>query len=311
MKKKLVILVIFLLVTGIGTYAIYSKDNVTLMLDYIPNTNYSGIYVALDKGYYNDEGMDLKILETSDVGVETLVGEGAVDYGISYEENVLLARENNINIKSIYAMLEQNTSGLISKKSKNINSVSDMSGKNYCGWGSDVEEAIIKYVNPKINYTISSSTFIQSDDKNCDLYWVFEGWDKIEVDLENVNYDYFSFKDLGINEYTPVIITSDDKIKNNKEEVTKFIRATIKGYEDVLEDPKEAVKIFLKYNPEYDEEFITSSINYLVNYYGNGKIADNVWESLEKILRDNEIIKKNNEEYYTNEFVDEYYKSSK
>ncbi len=318
--------ILFLIVISLITFTGCTNDNltkVTLMLDYTPNTNHTGIYVADKLGYFQEEGIDLEIIDTGSNGVEQAVSTGSVDFGISYQENLTMSNDKGLkNLKSIYAILNENTSGLISSKDKNILKPSDLKGKTYCGWGSDVESAIVKYV-AKIGYVedkdikiVNGGTdFLRSTDDNCDYFWEFKGWSGIEANLEKKEFNWISLKDLGLDWYTPIIITSDEFIKDNKEIVQSFVNAIIKGYTYAANNPKEASDIFLKYNKSYDKEFIKASQKYLSRYYlSDSSIAgyqkENMYKDFTKFLKDNKIIKDvDYKNLYTNEFIDNYYQS--
>ncbi len=300
-----------------------NKDltKVTLMLDYTPNTNHTGLYVAKKLGYYKDEGIDLEIVDTATSGVEQAVSKGAVDFGISYQENLTMSYDKGLkNLKSIYAILKENTSGLISYKEKNIIKPEDLKDKTYCGWGSEVESSIIKYVAKKGNLEekdlkiVNGGTdFLRSNKNDCDYFWEFKGWAATEANLENKDFNWISLKDLGLDWYTPIIITSDEYISNNKDIVQSFINATIKGYTYAANNPKDASDIFLKYNETYDKDFIEASQKYLSRYYLNdsslaGFQEDHIYKNFTKFLKENKIIKDvDYKNIYTNDFINEYY----
>ena len=98
---------------------------VTLILDYVPNTNHTGIYVAQEKGYFEEEGITLNIVEPgNDQTSATLVGAGRGEFGVSYQEDVTYARtaEDPLPIRAIATVIKHNTSGFVSAASKDINS---------------------------------------------------------------------------------------------------------------------------------------------------------------------------------------------
>ena len=118
---------------------------VKVLLDWTPNTNHTGLYVAQAKGYFKEQGLDVEIAQPGDA-VDTLVATGQADFGVSYQEQVTLARTNNVPVVSIGAIIQHNTSGFASLKERNITSVKDWEGKTYGGWGSPSEKAVIESV---------------------------------------------------------------------------------------------------------------------------------------------------------------------
>lgn len=134
-------------------------EKVTLVLDYTPNTNHTGIYLAKEKGYYKDQGIDLEIIQPSDSDSATLVASDKAQFGVSYQEDVTyaLTREKDpLPVKAIATIIQHNTSGFAAPVEKNIKTAKDFEGKTYGGWGSPSEEAIIKLAMEKKGQTLVS-----------------------------------------------------------------------------------------------------------------------------------------------------------
>ncbi|EPZ62385.1 NMT1/THI5 like family protein [[Clostridium] sordellii ATCC 9714] len=91
-----------------------------MVLDWTPNTNHTGLYVALEKGYFKDEGLNVEIVQPSEGGASTLVATGKADFGISYQEEVTFAKTSKdpLPIKAVATILQHNTSGFASPKEK-------------------------------------------------------------------------------------------------------------------------------------------------------------------------------------------------
>ena len=113
------------------------KTDVTVILDYVANTNHTGMYVALDQGYYDEAGLNVNIVEPTEGATATLVAVGKGDFGISYQEDVTvaLASKDALPIKAIAALIQHNTSGFVTYADKDIHSPKDFEGKTYAGWG--------------------------------------------------------------------------------------------------------------------------------------------------------------------------------
>ncbi len=117
---------------------------VKFMLDWVPNTNHTGIFVASDKGYFADEGLDVQIITPGEVYPEAAVAGGAADFGISFQESVTLARAEGARIVSIAAVLQHNTSGFASPAALNVTDPADFEGLRYGAWGSPSEIPTLK-----------------------------------------------------------------------------------------------------------------------------------------------------------------------
>ncbi len=295
-------------------------EKVTLMLDYTPNTNHTGIYVAEELGYYEDEGIDLEIIQPTDVATESAVATGAAQFGISYGENVAMFDNGEDSLESIYAILNTNTSGFLSKKEKNITRPRDFEGKTYCGWGSAIESSLIETLveqdggDPsQVNImTTSAASGIYIPDE-CDFIWSYEGWDKVNFDLNGIPVNYIPFTDYGVDWYTPVIITSNEYIESNPETVQGFISATQKGYQYAAKYPVESANMFadLTSDTDTDRELIEASQEFVSQYYQTGDQPfgyqdPEVWSDFTDWLVDKQIIdQQDSTKFYTNQFIEE------
>ncbi len=143
MKKFCTVLLMlgFVLVTFTGCGQEPEKENdqadltkVTVMLDWTTNTNHTGLYVAKDKGYYKEQGLDVEILQSGEPGPAQLVAAGKIDFGISYQEGVTNARSSDMPLVSLAAVIQHNTSGFASLKEANITRPKDLEGKRYGGF---------------------------------------------------------------------------------------------------------------------------------------------------------------------------------
>lgn len=233
-------------------------EDITVILDYVANTNHTGMYVALDQGYYQEEGLNVKIVEPTEGATATLIAVGKGDFGISYQEDVTIAltADDPLPIKAIATIIQHNTSGFATYADKNIQSPKDFEGKIYAGWGGPGEEAVLKAVMAQDGGDFSKLTMVISDGSGfealkdkADIMWFFEAWDNVKCKLNDfpINYTLVRELDSRLDYYTPVIIASNDTLENRPDTVRKFLAATTKGYEYVISNPKESAEILQKY----------------------------------------------------------------
>lgn len=311
MKKVSGLLVGFLLLlAGCGANS-DGLTSVDLILDYTPNTNHTGIYVAEKLGYYADAGLDVNIIQPSETATESLVSKNQAEFGISVGENVAAFNEDSPQkLTSIYSLYPHNYSGFASVTDKNIKTPKDFENKTYCGWGSNVESAIIDALMKSVGADPSTVKFKTSDlgfealsSTECDFMWVYEGWDLVNMEQKGIDYNYVPLLDYNLDWYTPVIVTSEDYLNKNPEIVKSFLEATKKGYQYAIENPKESADIFLEANPEFDKDFIYASQDKVSTTYSKDGYQDpEVWKSFIQFLIDHEIISADNdpESYYKN-----------
>lgn len=300
-----------------------ASEKVTVILDYVANTNHTGMYAALDQGYYKDAGLDVEIIEPTEGATATLIAVGKGDFGISYQEDVTVAltSDDPLPIKAIAAIIQHNTSGFASHIERNILSPKDFEGKTYAGWGGPGEEAVLKAVMAKngadfskLNYIISDGSGVEALKDKVDLLWTYEAWDNVTCQLSDIPINYMELRTLDerLDYYTPVIIAGTSTLENRPELAEKFLAATAKGYEFAMEHPAESAAILQKYAPDYDLEMLTLSQEYLSAKYAEdaprwGEMKDEVWDNYTDFLMEYGVIDTAipAADCYTNEFLPE------
>ena len=298
-------------------------DEVTVILDYVANTNHTGMYVALDQGLYEAEGLKVNIVEPTEGATATLVAVGKGDFGISYQEDVTiaLASKDPLPIKAIATIIQHNTSGFATYADKDIKSPKDFEGKTYAGWGGPGEEAVIKAVMTqdgadfsKLNMVISDGSGFAALKDQVDIMWFFEGWDVVKCKLADFPINYMELRQLDerLDYYTPVIITNDELAESNPDLVKRFLKATSEGYEYAIENPKESAEILHKYAPDYDMDLLNDSQEYLSAKYAEdadrwGEMKDEVWDNYTDFMVEYGVIDEAipASDCYTNEFLPE------
>lgn len=329
MKKKIIAVLIICLAAVLVFSGCSGEDDsmldpTTVILDWTPNTNHTGLYVALENGYFEEEGLDVDIQQPMEGSSTTLVAAGQGDFGVSYQEDVTyaLTSDDPLPVRAIATIIQDNTSGFASRVTENIASVKDFEGKVYGGWGSPSEEAILEAImtsagadySTLVNVNIGADDFFAATEKEIDIVWIFEGWTGVEAQLRGVDLNYVSLKDLDsdLNYYTPILVTNNALIQSDPEKVESFLRATQKGYAYAIENPDEAAAILLKYAPELDEELVVASQKYLADEYMRGVerwglMEEDVWKNYAEFLMENGLLEKelNLEDAYTNEFLPE------
>lgn len=283
---------------------------VTFLLDWTPNTNHTGLYVAKEKGFFKEQGLDVTIQTPPTTGAAPLVGAGKAEFGIDAQDTMApaLTAEAPLPVTAIAAILQHNTSGIISRKGEGLDKPKGMEGKQYATWDNPVEKAMIKQVVEKDGGDFAKVKLIPNNitnevaalmTKQADAIWIYYGWSGINAELNKLDFDYFAFKDLEptFDYYTPVIITSDDFLKKDPETVKKFLAAAAKGYEFAAKNPEEAGDILVKSAPELDPELVKASQKWLADQYlADGKAWGTMdagrWDGFYKWLFDNKLIPK-------------------
>jgi ABC-type nitrate/sulfonate/bicarbonate transport system substrate-binding protein len=234
-----------------------SVTSVSLALDWTPNTNHTGIYVALAKGWYKEEGIDLKILPYSEAASpESLILSGKADLGIGSAEGVVGAAAAGQPIVSVAAIISKDTSALVTLKESGITSPKMLDGKKYAGYGASYEAPVISKVIQSDggkgdfqNITTNVFGLEAVLAKQADFAWMFEGWEVVDAQLRGVELNVIPVTKFGVpDRYTPVIETSTDLLKSKGDALKRFMKATGRGFEFAITNPKESADLLISAN---------------------------------------------------------------
>jgi ABC-type nitrate/sulfonate/bicarbonate transport system substrate-binding protein len=273
------LLVITILVGACGSTAPEGATPVKFMLDWVPNTNHTGIFVAREMGYFEDAGLDVEIIEPGEVYPEAAVASGAADFGISFQESVTLARAEGASIVSIAAVLQHNTSGFASPAALHVTSPADFEGLRYGAWGSPSETPTLKalmegsgadFDKVEIVTTGFSDPIALVAAGEVDLVWIYYGWEGIQAEVRGMHLDVVMMQDYFDRVpdfYTPVVITNESIIDDRPEVVEALLEALSRGYIFTVEHPDEAADILLSAVPELDSTLVKRSQIWLSDYY--------------------------------------------
>ena len=253
---------------------------VTFVLDWTPNTNHTGVYVAIANGYYEQAGLEVEVVQGPDDGADALVASGEADFGVSFQDTMAayVSGDDVLPVTAIAAIAQHNTSGIISRADKGIESPADMCGHSYATWELPIEQGVIERCVEDdggdfdevelIPSTVTDEVSALENDQ-VDTIWVYWGWAGLACELAELDTNYFAFADIDetFDYYTPLIIANDELIESDPDTVQAFIDATRKGYEDAVADPDAAAEILLEAAPELDEELVYASQEYLSGEY--------------------------------------------
>ena len=306
-SKILILCLILVLAVSCGK----SKNNqkIKIVLDWVPNTNHTGLYVAKDLGYFKEAGLDVEIVQPPEGSTTALIGAGGAEFGISFQDTLAksFAKENPVPVTAVAAILQHNTSGIISLKEKGIDSPKKLEGKKYATWEDNIEQAILKKLVTDdkgdfskvklIPYTITDVvTGLKTD---VDAVWVYYAWDGIATERAGLQTNFLKIRDYGeeLDYYSPVIIANNDFLKKNPEIAKKVLKAIKKGYEYAMKNPEESAKILVKNSPELDINLVTASQKWISKEYQSdakewGIIDGNRWNRFYEWLYKNKAVER-------------------
>ncbi|MBE6789582.1 MAG: ABC transporter substrate-binding protein [Ruminococcaceae bacterium] len=283
MKK--IISVALVLIMMCGVFASCTKteadtEKITFVLDWTPNTNHTGIYVAEKLGYFAEEGLSVEIAQPPEDSSVVLTASGKADFSISFQDSLAAAftGDEPLPVTAVAAVVQHNTSGIISRKGEGMDRPAGLEGHSYATWNGSIELATLEAVVNKDGGDFSKVELIPSTvtdevsalkTKSVDSIWVFYGWAGVKAELEDLPTDYFEFRDIDpvFDYYTPVLIAGNDFLEKRPEAAKKFVKAVSKGYEYAVNHPEEAAEILLEAAPELDRELVLASQKYLSAEY--------------------------------------------
>ena len=330
MKKWLPCLLVLLVLVGCSNKSVSDPtaeqeensdlEKVTVVLDWTPNTNHTGLYVAQENGYFEEQGLDVEIIMPGEAGADQLVAAGKAEFGVGYQEGVTEARVQDVPIVSIGAVIQHNTSGFASMADKNITSPKDFEGKTYGGWGAPLEHAVLASlmladgadVNELDIINIGDTDFFTATKRDIDFAWIFYAWTGIEAELrgEEINMIYLTDYSDKLDYYTPVLTTNEKMIEENPDIVKSFMAAASNGYAYSIEHPDDAADILIQAVPDLDPELVKKSQEWLASKYQDdaprwGEQKLEIWENYADWMFEKGLLEKELDvtKAFTNEFL--------
>ena len=282
MKKVLALILALTMLLALTACGGKEEETITFVLDWTPNTNHTGIYVALQKGWFEEAGLKVDVVQPPEGGSALLVASGKAQFAVTAQDSIApaLTGENAMPLTTVAAILQHNTSGIVSRAGEGMDTPKGLEGHKYATWDSPVEKATIRQVMAadggdfdKVELIPSTVTDEVSALKSGDVdaIWIFYGWAGIACEVAGLPIDYFDFADFDpvLDFYTPIIVSNNDWLADNPETAKAFLAALSRGYEYAAEHPKEAADILMEAAPELksNAELVYRSQEYLAGEY--------------------------------------------
>ncbi len=231
---------------------------ITFCLDWTPNTNHTGLYVAKARGLFEKAGLDVTIVQPPQAGAVQACASGQAQFSIDAQDTLApaLVSDTPIGVTAVAAILQHNTSGIMSSKGQGMDRPAGIAGKTYLTWNSPTELAIMQHVVEtdggdwsKVSVIPNTVTEEAQDVRqNPDhAIWVFYGWGGVNAEVSKIPVDFFFFKDIDavFDYYTPVIIANDAFLKEQPDAAKAFLAAAAEGYAWAAAHPEEAAQILI------------------------------------------------------------------
>ena len=228
-----------------------------VVLDWYPNALHAFLYVAIDKGYYEEEGLKVNIRFPSNANdAISLVAAGQADIGLYYQQDVIQARAGqNVPVKSIGAVVQGPLNIVLSLQEKNITKPEDLVGKTIGYAGTELSEALVRSIMEYAGADYSDVTMV---DVGFDLMssmttgnvdatiGCLVNHEVPQMEEEGFAVNWFDLDNYGVpTYYEGIFLANDEMIANDSDTLAAFLRASARGFADMKADPEAALATLL------------------------------------------------------------------
>lgn len=300
-------------------------EKINIQLKYAHQAQFAGIYMALEKGYYQDENLDVQLTEGGG-GVDLVapVVNGEAQFGIAASDLVLVKRAQGVKIKAIAAIYRRSAAIFASKADSGIKRPHDMVGKRIAVLSENAREYEfqLRAMLNKLDLDTSDMVLLPLDhhyqeflDGTIDVTGAYITGGYLRLKSQGIDLNLIWPSDYGIDFYSDTIFVNESLLERNPDLALKFLRATLKGWNDAIRDIQKSVEITMRYSKITDKglqmEMMKAQLPLI--YTGDdhiGWMTDSVWSGMNDILFEQGVIKKplsDIHSVYTMELLQEIY----
>ncbi len=283
------------------------RTPVRFALDWTPNTNHTGLFVAMQQGWFDEAGIDVQILPFNTALPETIVDAGNAEFGISFQDSTSAAQASGADIVSVMAVLQHWATAIgVRADRADLTSPKDLDGKTYAGFGGPTEEPLLRTVirdaggtGEFTTVTLGTSAYEALYSGDVDFTIPFLAWEGIEAEHNGTPMRYFKYTDYGFPDaYSIVVIGDRSWLTEHPEAGRAFVQALQRGYQFAADHPDEAARMLIDANPGAftDESLVTESQRLLSSQYMknvDGTVGPQTlqqWSAYGKFLYDNGLL---------------------
>ncbi len=281
-------------------------DSVVFMLDWTPNVNHVGIFVAQAGGFFERENLQVDIAQPGEVYAPAAIVGGKADFGVDYQENLTLLRADDVPLVSIATILQTNTSGFAAPSHIKAETPADFSSLRYATFYSQFElptlRALIRCaegesVDPEF-VPAGTDILAMFAAERADLAWIFYGTQGIQAQNLGIDIDYFPMSDYFDcipDYYTPIIITHNDTIMQRPNLIRRFMSALSDAHQFVVDNPRQAAEMLYQQAQELNRDELVESVAWLKKHMisrdrGWGWQEESIWQGYTDWMRHNGLV---------------------
>jgi NitT/TauT family transport system substrate-binding protein len=323
MKKIGTLLFVGLLILG-WSHMTLAADKVTLNLNWFYVGDHSPYFVALDKGWYKEEGLEPTILTGKGSGdVVKRVDIGSADIGIVDTGVLIVARAQGAKVKIVSMLFDKSPYCMWMWKDSGINSPKDLVGKKIGAPPGDAQRTIFPALAQANGFDPDKVTFVNIAAeakfsalaaKQMDVIFdYYSGAPFFHKAMGEENVKYMMFADYGVDVYSNALVASEKYIKENPGIIKRFVKASLRGWEFALKNPEESIEIMAKHRPEIDKPILLANLKLIIDLFRTNRYKQNGigWVDDKKMADSIKIISQyrdlkvdmKTKDVYTNEFL--------
>ncbi len=281
---------VFAAVLVLGVYSLAAgcggepeRVSVSLALDWYPNSNHAGIYEAVMQGYFEDEGLDVRIYTPSDPStILQTVGAGRDDFGINYQAEILQARSEGIPVVAVAGIVQHPLNSIMTLADSGLSRPGDLRGKKIGHPGIPSNEGMLEtMLNTDgvaldevemvgVGFDLVQALLGGRVDAIVGAYWTHES---ILMELEGYDVTIMRMEEWGVPDfYELLVVASEDSVSNRSDVVQRFVRAVSRGFESAIEDPQRSISALLEETDEgtVNEELERQGVDLLSPLWTDG-----------------------------------------
>ena len=269
--KKLLLIIVFTLISCSNEQELI---DISLALDWYPNSNHAGIYYGIDNGYFEENDINVDVYTPSDpASILQTVASGRDEFGISYQPDLLLARSEGIPVLAVHSIVKTPLNSIMTLGDSGIDNPSKLKNKTIGYPGIPLNIGILSSILEEQDLTIDDVELVDVGfdlvpallSKRVDaIIGAFWSHESILIELEGREVNILKFEEWGIPKYHElVLVTSEEYFKNNEEIVKKFVDAFSRGYKKSIENNDESMEALIAAFPEVNIELETQGIKLL------------------------------------------------
>ena len=271
----------FLLILALAVPAMGKE--ITLVLDWFPNVDHIPLYVAQQKGYFDEEGLEVKMIPPSEsADALKLAAAGRVELGISYEPQTLVAASEGIPLLVVGRLIGHPLSTVLYIEGRGIEKPQDLNGRPMGYTVAGMEDVLAKafcelnevtdYDLVHVEFAIVPSLVSGRVDS---VMGGFRNYEVVELELKGYKPGYFALEEHGFPDYDELVVVANPAFaKKNPEAIRSIRKALSRATEYTLKNPKEALAVYLKAVPESDEKLEKLAFEKTLPFYAESQILD-------------------------------------